>query len=221
MIYPREKPEFLNLLCKTCHLKRSLPRSMIITCLQNVSTLPEYGGGSADVYQGKCNGHPVAIKVMRFCTTVDAGLLLSVGTPFHAHHRKISLPRRFQRFCREAVAWRHLRHPNVLPLLGAALDATGPFRFGSVSEWMGNGRATLDAMGPFGVALVSEWMSSGNINEFIRKHVDTNRAQLVSYHHHCPPAQKPTWPITKAGGCRSRVGVSSQLQLRPRGLEGS
>jgi hypothetical protein len=82
MIYPREKPEFLNLLCKTCHLKRSLPRSMLITCLQNVPTLAEYRGGFADVYRGKCDGHPVAIKVVRLCTTDNAGLLLSVGTRF-------------------------------------------------------------------------------------------------------------------------------------------
>ena len=29
--------------------------------------------------------------------------------------------------------------------------------------------------------MVSEWMHRGNINEFIRKHKEVNRAQLVSY----------------------------------------
>ena len=91
MIYPREKPEFLNLLCKTCHLQRSLPRSMVITCPQNVSTLPDYGGGFADVYRSKCDGRMVAIKVVRFCTA-DGDLFRSVGTPFHAHHKKPANP---------------------------------------------------------------------------------------------------------------------------------
>jgi len=57
------------------------------------------------------------------------------------------------------VTWRHLRHPNVIPLLGAELDMQTP-RF----------------------RLVSEWMDNGNINEFIKNHGQVNRVQLVSYH---------------------------------------
>jgi len=60
-----------------------------------------------------------------------------------------------QRFCREGVAWRHLRHPNILPLLGVTLNE---HRF----------------------ALVSEWMENGNINEFIEKNQHVNRVELVS-----------------------------------------
>jgi hypothetical protein len=89
MIYPREKPEFLNLLCKTCHLQRSLPRAMIITCPQNASTLPDCGGGFADVFRRKYDGRLVAIKVVR-PRTIDAGLFRSVGTPFHTLHQKAS-----------------------------------------------------------------------------------------------------------------------------------
>jgi serine/threonine protein kinase len=59
-----------------------------------------------------------------------------------------------QRFCREAVAWRHLRHPNVLPLLGVTVSER---RF----------------------AMVSEWMEYGNINEFIKEDRHVNRAELV------------------------------------------
>jgi len=29
-------------------------------------------------------------------------------------------------------------------------------------------------------AMISEWMDNGNINEFIQKHKEVNRAQLVS-----------------------------------------
>ena len=59
-----------------------------------------------------------------------------------------------QRFCREAVAWKHLRHPNVLPLLGVTVSER---RF----------------------AMVSEWMEHGNIHQFVEKDKDTNRTELV------------------------------------------
>jgi serine/threonine protein kinase len=63
---------------------------------------------------------------------------------------------RLQRFCREAVAWKHLRHPNVLPLLGVTVSER---RF----------------------AMVSKWMEHGNINEFVEKENYVNRAELVCH----------------------------------------
>jgi len=62
-----------------------------------------------------------------------------------------------QRFCREGVAWKHLQHPNILPLLGVSLNK---HRF----------------------ALVSEWMEHGNINEFIKSDRHANRSELVRCH---------------------------------------
>jgi serine/threonine protein kinase len=59
-----------------------------------------------------------------------------------------------QSFCREGVVWKHLRHPNVLPLLGVAVSGC---RF----------------------AMVSEWMEHGNINEFVGKNGHVNRIELV------------------------------------------
>jgi len=61
-----------------------------------------------------------------------------------------------QRFCREGVAWKHLRHPNILPLLGVTVSE---YRF----------------------ALVSEWMENGNINEFTEREQRVNRVELVRY----------------------------------------
>ena len=65
-----------------------------------------------------------------------------------------------QRFCREGVAWKHLRHPNILPLLGVSLNE---HRF----------------------ALVSEWMEHGNINQFIKEERHVNRSELVRSHLAC------------------------------------
>ena len=54
----------------------------------------------------------------------------------------------------EVVTWKSLRHPNVLPLLGATMSET---------------RLTM----------VSEWMMNSNINDFTRAHVDVDRFGLV------------------------------------------
>ena len=60
-----------------------------------------------------------------------------------------------QRFCREGVAWKHLRHPNILPLIGVTMDSQQ-------------------------FAMISAWMENGNINEFVGKDQHVNRIELVS-----------------------------------------
>jgi len=52
------------------------------------------------------------------------------------------------------VAWKHLRHPNILPLIGV-----------TVSNQQ--------------FAMVSAWMENGNINVFVGKDQDVNRIELV------------------------------------------
>ena len=59
-----------------------------------------------------------------------------------------------QRFCKEVVTWKSLRHPNVLPLVGVT---------------MSEGQ----------LAMVSDWMVNGNINDFVKAHPDANRLELV------------------------------------------
>ena len=59
-----------------------------------------------------------------------------------------------QKFCKEVMTWKTLRHPNVLTLLGVTMEDR---RF----------------------AMVSEWMVNGNIKEFIEVHEDANRWELV------------------------------------------
>ena len=61
-----------------------------------------------------------------------------------------------QRFCREVVTWKALRHPNVLPLLGVTMTEN---KF----------------------VMVSEWMENGNVNVFMKAHPGVNRLQLVCF----------------------------------------
>lgn len=57
-------------------------------------------------------------------------------------------------FCREAVIWKRLSHPNLVPFLG-------------VNKIL------------FNLALVSEWMEHGTILRFVKNYPETNRLKLV------------------------------------------
>jgi serine/threonine protein kinase len=110
-------------------------------------------GGFANVSQGTYKGRRVAIKVVRVCLMDDLDVILSVSLYLTCIIAPVWM-NGLQRFCREGVAWKHLRHPNVLPLLGVTVSER---RF----------------------AMVSEWMEHGNINEFVEKNPRVNRTELV------------------------------------------
>jgi len=61
-----------------------------------------------------------------------------------------------QRFCREVVTWKALRHPNVLQLIGVTMTEN---KF----------------------VMVSEWMKNGNINVFLKANPGVNRLELVCF----------------------------------------
>ena len=89
----------------------------------------------ADVWKGNHNGREVAAKALRVYRTSDFDEIRKVNRPQLAVHiNKLILS--VQRFCKEVIAWRVLRHPNVLPLLGVTMEDK---RFVMVSEWMKNG----------------------------------------------------------------------------------
>ncbi|KAF9780907.1 kinase-like domain-containing protein, partial [Thelephora terrestris] len=59
-----------------------------------------------------------------------------------------------QDFCKEAVIWRHLHHPNIVPLIGVIIS-------------------------PGQCLLVSDWVDNGTINQFIKMNPDANRIDLL------------------------------------------
>ncbi|KAF9649103.1 hypothetical protein BDM02DRAFT_3167185 [Thelephora ganbajun] len=129
-----ERQKLFNELCKTCSRHRVIPKSMHIPDCSKGSVEVECGG-SAIVSQSTYKGYRVAVKVIHGVYANNLDVIRS-------------------RFCREAVAWRHLRHPNILPLLGV-----------TTSEHR--------------LAMVSEWMENGNINQFIEKDRHVNRTMLL------------------------------------------
>ncbi|KAF7325333.1 Protein kinase domain-containing protein [Mycena venus] len=75
------------------------------------------GGSFGDIYRGFLGGQSVAIKMMRLFQQSDIDVLL-------------------KEFAREALIWRQLCHPNVLPFFGLYYCQE---RLCLVSPWMENG----------------------------------------------------------------------------------
>lgn len=115
----------------------------------------------SQIFQSTIKGRKVAVKVIRLYVPRKVDEPLTVSTELCIRELRLNLfmpVTWMQRFCKEAVAWRHLRHPNILPLLGAMLD-------------------------DHRLCLVSEWMDQGNINDYLRKrqHSEVNRIELVGH----------------------------------------
>ncbi|KAJ7572124.1 kinase-like domain-containing protein [Mycena floridula] len=116
---------------------------------------PLFGGGFADVYKGSRKGQHVCLKVLRlFTQTIEMRQKL------------------LKDFCREALLWRQLDHPNVLPLLGVTIELFAP-----------------------SFCLVSPWMSNGNVMQYLERNPELSRinavqdiAAAIQYlHEHKPP----------------------------------
>jgi serine/threonine protein kinase len=148
----RDRVKLFNELCKTCSRHRVIPKSMHIPDCSTDATQVQYTGGFSNVSQSTYEGHRVAIKVLHVYSN-NLNAVLSVSGPT-IYFVALAHMNSSQGFCREVVAWKHLRHPNILPLLGVTVSEN---RF----------------------AMVSEWMDNGNINEFVRKDYDANRTALV------------------------------------------
>jgi len=158
----RLKKKCLSALCKICGRQALLPSSFKIPLCYDRLEDALYSGGYADVWMGEHQGRKVAVKVLRVYSTSDLDKITTVG-----HHQRLAKVRIeelmimviVQRFCKEVVTWKSLRHPNVLPLLGVTMDKKV-------------------------FAMVSEWMVNGNINEFVKAHWDANRFELVGFYPH-------------------------------------
>jgi hypothetical protein len=131
------------------------PTSLKIELHDNPTKAVLYRGGFGDVSRRHYRGREVAVKTLRICTTSDLQTIIHVGC-WQLSVSCAIIDRIAQRFCKEFVSWKALRHPNVLPLVGVIM--------------------TEDEF-----AMVSDWMSNGNINQFVREHQDANRFELVSF----------------------------------------
>ncbi|KIK58523.1 hypothetical protein GYMLUDRAFT_1005780 [Collybiopsis luxurians FD-317 M1] len=117
--YRRRCIQILQKLSRTHHV---LPPSLFLRNVALDSVSATTGGGFADIWKGLLGEQPVCLKVLRMFLDSDAKMRKKV---LHA-------------FCNEALVWRQLDHPNILPLLGVNVSLFAP-SFCLISPWMHNG----------------------------------------------------------------------------------
>ncbi|KAJ7598719.1 kinase-like domain-containing protein [Mycena floridula] len=120
--------------------KGILPPSFFLHDVIRDGLHPVSGGGFADVYKGKLNGDVVCLKALRFFV-----------------ERSEMAQKLLNDCCREALVWKQLNHPNVLPFLGVNVELFAP-----------------------SFCLVSPWMSNGNLMQFLDRHPDFDRRSAIT-----------------------------------------
>ncbi|KAK0471234.1 kinase-like domain-containing protein [Armillaria novae-zelandiae] len=147
--------------CIKCLLKVAetylvVPTSLVVSNIRRDSKHYVNGGAYADIYRGRMRGIDVCLKVLRLFS--------------HGETRRRGDIRK--EFCREALVWRNLQHPNVLRFIGVNEDFFYP-----------------------SFCLISPWMKNGDILSFLRQNPRHNRMQCIRevanglhyLHSHDPP----------------------------------
>jgi len=107
---------------------------------------------------GTYKGQSVAVKTARFESPMELEKIRKVSINdilVPARGAIPTTPPPPQRFCKEAILWSVLSHPNILEFVGVQVD-----------------------MAECQLATVSKWMGHGNIMQFARKN-RVNKLELV------------------------------------------
>ena len=139
-----------NILKKAAELKGIVPSTLYLQTVKRTGSAPFAGGGFSDVWMGELDGVLVVLKVMRFFEGTDdldskykVGITPVIDGNYDTYsHRKI--------LCKEAIVWRDLIHPNILPFLGICKNAFGPL-----------------------LALVSPYMENGDVLSYVKQNRNT------------------------------------------------
>ncbi|KAK0496655.1 kinase-like domain-containing protein, partial [Armillaria luteobubalina] len=98
---------------------------------------PIFTGGFSDIWKGQTtdSGSSVCLKVLRIFVNNGVENVKEI----------------ISKFCREALVWRNVKHPNILPFLGINKEIFAP-----------------------SFCLISPWMDNGNIMSFLSHHPRTD-----------------------------------------------
>ena len=138
-----------------CDYHMTLPSSYNVSGhLAKVDDHPIADGSFADVWEGTHRGRKVCIKRLRVSvkyreTVTKVCIRYRYGSSASTEEH-LCAP---QSFFKEAVLWKRLRHPNVVPFIGVVTNH---------------------------LELVSEHMSNGTLREYVEKNPGANRIGLVS-----------------------------------------
>ncbi|KAJ7213152.1 hypothetical protein GGX14DRAFT_446459 [Mycena pura] len=133
------RPVILKALLRLSTTSSLHPRCFVLSDRLQLDGHQVAAGSFGDVWKGRIHGEIVSVKVMRVYQEADVEALL-------------------KEFYREALIWRQLSHPNLLPFFGAY------YLEGSKSQ----------------LCLVSPWMENGNIARYLKGNpVGVNKLSLV------------------------------------------
>ena len=128
---------------------------MIPPHLLTVDSKPFASGGCGHVHRGTLNDLQVCVKRLKVATPKD------IKVSYQHRPSSSTYSRMNQKlFCKEAVTWKSLKHPNILPLLGATISPP---------------------------QLVSIFMPYGDLSKYIPGNPDANRLGLVGVDLVAPP----------------------------------
>jgi serine/threonine protein kinase len=138
-----------------------VPRFCSSACILQPNPYSPYrpGIGSPFICYGPVRHFPGHVQRNKSCRQVSSSLHGRIFIEKHSKGRSPYVPLNstrqldLQAFLNEVVTWRHLRHPNIVPLLGVC-DKTP-------------------------VCLVSEWMAEGNLKDFLQRYPMECRTSYV------------------------------------------
>ncbi|KAK7437373.1 Rho guanine nucleotide exchange factor [Stygiomarasmius scandens] len=116
------------------------PNCLVLDNVTKIGEHPVAAGGFGEIWRGLIGGQMACLKVVKVYSNSDVQKLL-------------------KEFFKEAILWRQLDHPNVLPFLGLYFLDDSTQR----------------------VCLISPWMPNGNLRHFLSNNPDSSidRARLV------------------------------------------
>ncbi|KAF9643889.1 kinase-like protein [Thelephora ganbajun] len=118
-----------------CGTRGILPTSYALSADPlEIGSYPLDSGGYGDVYLGVLGGSTVYVKRVRMYVAEGPQKVTKI-------------------FCKEAVMWKRLKHPNIVPLLGVTITP---------------------------LQLISTWMPGGNLPEYIKTHPNADRLEFLS-----------------------------------------
>jgi len=194
LLDPTLRNPFVNALLRLSTASGLHPKNLILVGVQPLGDYAVAWGKYGDVWQGLMHGEKVAVKVIRLYANTDRKKILKVWATVYFQITHSTLE--FKAFSREALIWRQLSHPNVLPFYG-------------IHHWMGNCSR---------ICLVSPWMENGNVVQFLEKFPGTHRPTLVS-HETLHPCLFSTYRDVGAG-CRTWSSIPTCKQNYSRGHQG-
>ncbi|KAJ7233312.1 kinase-like domain-containing protein [Mycena rebaudengoi] len=116
-----------------------LPLSLFITGITGRDEHATFRGGFGDIYRASYAGKTVALKHIP------------------VYHRDAELRRIRLKFCREALVWKDLQHPHILPMIGIDRESFSP-----------------------SLCMVSPWMENGTVLRYLNDHGRVNVGRLLS-----------------------------------------